>query len=762
MNSNASENEPHILVACSGPDDFRPLLHVGYTLARTSQSKLTIITVTSTQERPEWFDIPARLTGPEIETKVVQHDSAPKAILSYARHLSPSLLLVSWRGQPARRGYMLGSTLDPILQQAPCNLLVVKATPDWPEATFLENEIKVLVPTAGGPNTPLAMDLALNLSEQSRVTALYITHESEDKARPLERARWLAGFTQRWADNPRFDTKIIQSNSVLQGILTEAENYDLTMIGASQVNIFNQLLFGAFPQEFAAQNEGATIIVKQFDGGFDSLLRRLWWRVTHVLPTLTSEERVDVYKQVRRGARPKIDFFMMIGLAAGIAALGLLLSSPAVIIGAMLVAPLMSAIMGLGLGMIQADAKLLQLAGSATLRGMLLAIAMGLLAGLVLPDSEPTPEILSRTAPSLYDLGVALVSGLAGAYALCRKDVSSSLPGVAIAAALVPPLATVGIGVAWLDIKVAGGALVLFLTNLVAISAASGAIFFVLGFRPRLPQQKSLVNLFSGGVISSAILLILMTWVLWTLSIGSFQQAALAQTIEQVLSREVGLLDPPATLDSWEIVENGEEEDALDLEVRVRSTGDPSHQSVVDLQDRVANGLRAAGALGMEQPIGLVLIVIPTTALDPRIPPTPTPTPTFTATPTPGPTPTPTRTPSATSTPSATPSPIPSQPLLGPTSTATPPSPATPSPTPSPTFTATPASAVVANTGGRGVNLRWTPGGPLAGALPEGSQVRILSDRAEADGLEWVRVVDGAGRTGWVAADYVVIISVSQ
>jgi uncharacterized hydrophobic protein (TIGR00271 family) len=442
------------------------------------------------------------------------------------------------------------------LQQAPCDLLIVKANPDWPETTFLENEIKILVPTAGGPNTPLAMELALNLSEESRVTALYVTHESKDEARPLERARWLARFTAQWVDNPRFETKIVQSNNVLQGILAEAKEYDLTMIGASQVNIFSQLLFGAFPQEFAADNEGATIIVKRVEGRFDSLLRRLWWRVTHVLPTLSNEERVDVYKQVRRGARPKIDFFMMIGLAAGIAALGLLLSSPAVIIGAMLVAPLMSAIMGLGLGMIQADAKLLQLAGSATLRGMLLAIAMGLLAGLVLPDSEPTPEILSRTAPSLYDLGVALVSGLAGAYALCRKDVSSSLPGVAIAAALVPPLATIGIGAAWLDVEVAGGALVLFLTNLIAISAASGAIFFMLGFRPRLPEQKSLVNLFSGGVISSAILLVLMAWVLWTLSIGSFQQAAQAQTIEQVLSREVGQLNPAATLDSWEIVRN--------------------------------------------------------------------------------------------------------------------------------------------------------------------------------------------------------------
>jgi uncharacterized membrane protein len=82
---------------------------------------------------------------------------------------------------------------------------------------------------------------------------------------------------------------------------------------------------------------------------------------------------------------------------------------------------------------------------------------MGVTASLILPDAQPTSEVMGRTAPSLLDMGVALISGLAGAYAICREDVSSALPGVAIAAALVPPLAAVGIGLAQLDIKIAAG-----------------------------------------------------------------------------------------------------------------------------------------------------------------------------------------------------------------------------------------------------------------------------------------------------------------
>jgi hypothetical protein len=220
-----------------------------------------------------------------------------------------------------------------------------------------------------------------------------------------------------------------------------------------------------------------------------------------------------------------------------------------------------------------------------------------------------------------------------------------------------------------------------------------------------------------------------------------------------VLEKQVEQLDPPATLDEWgfgEIVE-GEDEDTLKLEVHVRSTSNPSHDSVVDLQNEVANTLRQADVLKPDQPLALILIVIPTTALDPRVPPTWTPTPTFTATPTPGPTQTPTNTPTAT--PTATPT-VTSTSTHTPTPTHT--TTATPTPTPTPTLTPTPALAVVASTGGRGVKLRWTPAGPVAGTFPEGTQVTVLYKRVTVDGIEWVEVIDAAGRKGWVAAEYLV------
>jgi uncharacterized membrane protein len=103
-----------------------------------------------------------------------------------------------------------------------------------------------------------------------------------------------------------------------------------------------------------------------------------------------------------------------------------------------------------------------------------------------------TPEIQTRLSPNLLDLGVAVLSGIAGAYAHARVDAAKSLAGVAIAVALVPPLAVTGIGLGWFDLQVAGGALLLFLTNLAGIVLSASVTFLVLGFAPFTRAKKGI------------------------------------------------------------------------------------------------------------------------------------------------------------------------------------------------------------------------------------------------------------------------------
>jgi uncharacterized hydrophobic protein (TIGR00271 family) len=195
------------------------------------------------------------------------------------------------------------------------------------------------------------------------------------------------------------------------------------------------------------------------------------------------DSRPAVYMRVFESADiNSLNYWLELIFSAGIATLGLVLNSPAVVIGAMLISPLMGPILAAGLGLASGDLYL----GLRALLNILLSIgiAVGFSAGIVwlLPFQSPTGEILARTEPNLLDLGVALLSGLAGSLVVCRGGGGggvTALPGVAIAVALMPPLCTVGFGVgSGLNWVIISGAGLLFLTNLAAITAAAFVTFF--------------------------------------------------------------------------------------------------------------------------------------------------------------------------------------------------------------------------------------------------------------------------------------------
>ncbi|GLW49031.1 membrane protein [Streptomyces sp. NBRC 14336] len=175
-------------------------------------------------------------------------------------------------------------------------------------------------------------------------------------------------------------------------------------------------------------------------------------------------------------------FWTMLTLSAVIAAGGVLTDSTATVIGAMIIAPLSTPIMGIALGSVQRRRT-----GSITvvLLACLLVIATGMLMSLVLPadyDLLSNSQISSRTAPTLMDLVAALATGLAGAVALARRDVAAVLPGVAIAISLVPPLVVTGVCLGQLAGWQALGALALFVSNLFALVCAGMLVFAALGY----------------------------------------------------------------------------------------------------------------------------------------------------------------------------------------------------------------------------------------------------------------------------------------
>ena len=192
--------------------------------------------------------------------------------------------------------------------------------------------------------------------------------------------------------------------------------------------------------------------------------------------------------------RRLVRFGALLILASAIATYGLLGDSVATVIGAMIVAPLMLPIMGLAFGISIGDRKAIVSSILVGLAGMVTAVAVGfILAQTVGEAFDPTSnsQIMARTSPRLVDLAAALATGLAGAFATGRKDVSDTLPGVAIAISLVPPLTNAGILFAAGQPDLAVGSLLLFVTNYFAILLTGALVFGLMGYPGVSLVQKS-------------------------------------------------------------------------------------------------------------------------------------------------------------------------------------------------------------------------------------------------------------------------------
>lgn len=213
---------------------------------------------------------------------------------------------------------------------------------------------------------------------------------------------------------------------------------------------------------------------------------RQWWRDS-VVGTIDQQAVIEKRRvECNLSAR----YLFMTAMSGGIAILGLLLSSPAVVIGAMLLSPLMDPIMGLGFALAIGDYHWLRKSARSLAWGSLMAIGLCAAVVFLSPLQELTSEIASRTRPNLFDLLVALFSALAGAYAMIRGR-EGTIVGVAIATALMPPLAVIGYGLATWNWTVFSGALLLYITNLMTIALTAAIMARFYGFRTTLSERQT-------------------------------------------------------------------------------------------------------------------------------------------------------------------------------------------------------------------------------------------------------------------------------
>ena len=207
------------------------------------------------------------------------------------------------------------------------------------------------------------------------------------------------------------------------------------------------------------------------------------------LQSVSADDKSRAVETMIKNSTPEFDFFFMIFLSVLMATFGLLAGSETVVIGSMLLAPILYPVLGVALGVSMSDQKLLARSFKTLAQAAAVAVATAFAATLLFSFGSFADGwnqiILSRVNPSLLFLMVGVISGLAVTYALVRPNLSETLPGVAVAVALIPPLSVVGIGLARLSIHVISGAFMLFIVNVLGIVAASSFAFSLMNIRSR-------------------------------------------------------------------------------------------------------------------------------------------------------------------------------------------------------------------------------------------------------------------------------------
>ncbi len=559
-----------VVVAVSNPGTAIDLAAFGALIARNRQGHVMLLQVIQVPEhlpldsardeaiqKQEMLDrVISQISGAydiQVEAVTRLSRSISQGIIDTVTEETARILVLGWGDDISQvRQKQFGRVIDAVIENAPCDVAIIRGT--W------NGDVKrILAPVSGGPNAPRAAEIGLKIAPELTLINIARQEESFDEMR--QRRRMLEEVRAQIGQDDRVQVRLDRAGSPLKGILDAMDDYDALLMGVSEQGFLEQQWFSPLLLRIAGEYEGPIALIRSFSGMTQLVARKAWHSLADMLPTLNKEEQLVFYQDMRKAARPTVNYFVLIALSAVIATLGLLLNSPAVIIGAMLVAPLMSPIISSSVGIVFGDIRMLKGALLSTLEGVLMAIFIAICLTIISPFSELTGEILARTRPHLLDLLVALASGMAGAYALARKEVGEALPGVAIAAALMPPVCTVGIGIAMAamgqaSLSIPLGALLLFIANLAGIIVAALFVFLLLGIRPPDIEARQ-ASLRRGLVISIIFLLVIsipLGWILYR----SARDARIERMTHQVIET-IGGEHPGAEFADLAIDEQGQD-----------------------------------------------------------------------------------------------------------------------------------------------------------------------------------------------------------
>lgn len=429
---------------------------------------------------------------PKVEVRRVSAANRFRAVEKVVAEVKPGLLVVgkrvSTRSPEATEAAHLARRL---FERAACDTILLRLGGE--AGIDVMGGAKVLVPAAGGRNSRLALRLGDELARvvHGTLTPLNVQPNVDDVSVAVGEKLLLSALGRAGVEDAKGDhieLKVVLGDDVDEAIRAEVDEggYGLVLMGASDVSSVRRKLFGTIPDRVVLEEKSTLAVIRRARPLGERVKERVGRAFDLTVPQLRREERINLFAELEGKSRWSFDFMALICLSTAIASLGLLQNSVAVVIGAMLVAPLMTPLLGAGLALVQGNGPLMRSSVKAIVYGFLMAVVIGVCVGaLGKPMTGLTGEMLARGEPSLWDMGVGFLSGVAASYCIARPGLSSALAGVAIAAALVPPIATVGMSLALGEPGNARGAALLFGTNVVAIVLGAAVSFYGAGIRGR-------------------------------------------------------------------------------------------------------------------------------------------------------------------------------------------------------------------------------------------------------------------------------------
>jgi len=225
---------------------------------------------------------------------------------------------------------------------------------------------------------------------------------------------------------------------------------------------------------------------------------------------LSPQERESVYTQINDNAKGNFPYFFITVLSTIIITLGLIIDSSAVIIGGMLIAPLLWPVLSFSVSVTRARVYTVKKSSGTLFVSFLVILGVSIIVGYITPLNLSGNEIIFRTKPTLIELLIGLSSGLVAAYSVSSKKIVSNLAGVAIAVSLVPPLCVSGLSIVNGDYASMVGSLLLFVSNLLAITLSSVTVFMLEGYFTSATETSEKAR---RGYLIWSLLLLLVTFI---------------------------------------------------------------------------------------------------------------------------------------------------------------------------------------------------------------------------------------------------------